>query len=60
MKEKINMNNILENHHKYNRKDYSNEKVYIFMLTKAVVKPNIKKSTSQKNFFPHKFKEISI
>ena len=60
MKEKINMNDILENHHVYNRKDYLSGKVPFFMLTKSVVKPNIKKSTSQKNFFPHKFQEISI
>lgn len=60
MKEKINMNDILENHHIYNRKDYLSGKVPFFMLTKSVVKPNIKKSTSQKNFFPHKFQEISI
>ena len=51
MKEKINMNNILENHHKYNRKEYLNEKVSFFMLTKSVVKLNIKKKYFTKKFF---------
>lgn len=55
MKEKINMNDILENHNKYNRKDYLSGKVPFFMLTKSVVKPSFKKSYSQKNIFPNYF-----
>jgi len=60
MKEKINMNDILENHNIYNRKDYLSAKVPFFMLTKSVVKPICKKSNSQQNFFSNGFKNISI
>ena len=60
MKDKINMNDILENHNIYSRKDYLSGKVPYFMLTKTVVKPICKKSSSQKNMFPHKYKEITI
>lgn len=56
MKEKINMNDILENHNKYNRKDYLSNKVPFFMLTKTVVKPTLKKINSQTNIFPNNFK----
>ena len=35
MKEKINMNDILENHNIYNRKHYLSTKVPFFMLTKS-------------------------
>lgn len=60
MKDKINMNEILENHNIYNRKDYLSGKVPFFMLTKSVIKPNCKKSISQKNIFSNEIKEISI
>ena len=60
MKDKINMNDILENHNIYNRKDYLSGKVPYFMLTKTVVKPICKKSFSQKNMIPHNYKEITI
>ena len=60
MKDKINMNEILENHNIYNRKDYLSGKVPFFMLTKTVVKPICKKSISQKNMLPNNYKEITI
>ena len=60
MKEKINMNDILENHNIYNRKDYLSAKVPFFMLTKSVVKPICKKSSSQNNIFSRGFKNISL
>ena len=60
MKEKINMNDILENHNIYNRKDYLSAKVPFFMLTKSVVKPICKKSSSQNNIFSRGFKNISF
>ena len=60
MKEKINMNDILENHNIYNRKDYISGKVPFFMLTKSVVKPICKKSISHTNIFRNEFKEINF
>ena len=60
MKEKINMNDILENHNIYNRKDYLSAKVPFFMLTKSVVKPICKKSASQNNIFSKGLKNISL
>jgi hypothetical protein len=60
MKEKINMNDILECHNIYNRKHYLSTKVPFFMLTKSVVKPICKKNNSQQNFFLKGFKNISI
>lgn len=60
MKEKINMNDILENHNIYNRKDYLSTKIPFFMLTKSVVKPICKKSSSQKNILGNKLKEIYL
>ena len=60
MKDKINMNQILENHNIYNRKDYLSGKIPFFMLTKTVVKPVCRKTFSQKNIFGNNYKEISI
>ena len=59
-KEKINMNDILHYHNKYNRKDYLSGKVPFFMLTKTVVKPNCKKSKSQKTISGNIFSNIEI
>ena len=60
-KEKINMNEILHNHNKYNRKDYLSGKVPFFMLTKTVVKPVCMKSKSQKNILgKNHINQISI
>jgi hypothetical protein len=59
-KEKINMNEILHNHNKYNRKDYLSGKVPFFMLTKTVVKPVCMKSKSQKNILGKHLNLISI
>ncbi len=60
MKDKINMNQILENQNIYNRKDYLSEKVPFFMLTKTVIKPLCKRSISQRNIFDGNCKEISL
>lgn len=59
-KEKINMNEILHNHNKYNRKDYLSAKVPFFMLTKTVVKPVCVKSKSQNNILGNHLNHISI
>ena len=59
-KEKINMNEILHNHNKYNRKDYLSGKVPFFMLTKTVVKPICMKSKSQNNILGKHLNLISI
>jgi len=59
-KEKVNMNEILHNHNKYNRKDYLSVKVPFFMLTKTVVKPVCMKSKSQNNILGKQLNQISI
>ena len=59
-KEKVNMNEILHNHNKYNRKDYLSVKVPFFMLTKTVVKPVCMKSKSQNNILGKHLNQISI
>lgn len=59
-KEKVNMNEILHNHNKYNRKDYLSSKVPFFMLTKTVVKPVCMKSKSQNNILGKHLNQISI
>ena len=46
-KNQINLNEILENHNKYNRKDYLSGNIPFFLLTKSVFKPMFRKSFSQ-------------
>ena len=48
-KNQLNLNEILENHNKYNRKDYLSGSVPFFLLTKSVFKPMFRKSGSQEN-----------
>ena len=48
-KNQLNLNEILENHNKYNRKDYLSGSVPFFLLTKSVFKPMFRKNISQSN-----------
>ena len=48
-KNQLNLNEILENHNKYNRKDYLSGNIPFFLLTKSVFKPMFRKSGSQEN-----------
>ena len=48
-KNQLNLNEILENHNKYNRKDYLSGNIPFFLLTKSVFKPIFRKSGSQEN-----------
>ena len=48
-KNQLNLNEILENHNKYNRKDYLSGSVPFFLLTKSVFKPMFRKNISQTN-----------
>ena len=49
-KNQLNINDILENHNKYYRKEYLSSSIPFFLLTKTVIKPIFKKNISQKNF----------
>ncbi len=48
-RDQINLNDILQNHNKYNRKDYLSGNVPFFMLTKSVFKPKFRKSVMINN-----------
>ena len=48
-KNQLNLNEILENHNKYNRKDYLSGSVPFFLLTKSVFKPMFRKSQHNVN-----------
>ena len=48
-KNQLNLNEILENHNKYNRKDYLSGSVPFFLLTKSVFKLMFRKNNSQSN-----------
>ena len=65
-KNQLNINDILENHNKYNRKEYLSGSVPFFLLTKTVFKPMFRKSISQPNFkrnnnkYTRNIKKVSI
>lgn len=65
-KNQLNINDILENHNKYNRKEYLSGSVPFFLLTKTVFKPMFRKNNSQKNFrhntnkYTRNIKKVSI
>ena len=60
-KNQLNLNEILENHNKYNRKDYLSGSVPFFLLTKSVFKPMFRKNISQTNLHnKHNINKISF
>ena len=60
-KNQLNLNEILENHNKYNRKDYLSGSVPFFLLTKSVFKPMFRKNISQTNLHnKHNVNKISF
>ena len=60
-KNQLNLNEILENHNKYNRKDYLSGSVPFFLLTKSVFKPTFRKNISQTNLHnKHNVNKISF
>ena len=56
-KSQLNIEDILENHNKNNRKEYLSGNIPFYLLTKTLYKPMLRKSVSQRNT-PIKFTQI--
>ena len=54
----LNLKEILENHNKYNRKDFLSGSIPFFLLTKSVFKPIFRKTISQENVNKKKKRNI--